>query len=80
MADYLEGHVKRDPVTGSVAVRTNQPETSPADSFAIVQAWLVATTYSGAHFASTDVVAGWDDMYVPEPPPETSSPTVVAPV
>ena len=65
MADCLEGHVKRDPITGAVAIRTNQPLSSPAGSFAVTQAWLVATTFSGAHFVSGETVIDWDDIYLP---------------
>ena len=38
MTDYLQGHIKRDPATGEVAIRTNQPESV---SGSLVQAWLV---------------------------------------
>lgn len=80
MSDYLEGHVKRDPNTGAVAIRTNQPEQIAPGSFAAVQAWLISTTFSGAHFAGTDVVAAWDDLYTPPQPepapePEPAPPT-----
>lgn len=68
MSDYLEGHVKRDPATGAVAIRTNQPEVNPPGSFAIVQAWLAATTYTGAHYLGTEFVDSWDDLFTPEPP------------
>lgn len=79
MSNYIEGHVKRDPTTGAVAIRTNQPETNPPGSFAMVQAWLVSTTYSGAHYVPTDVVNGWDDLYVAEPPAAPADPVVVPP-
>lgn len=65
MTVYQQGHIKRDPATGTVAIRTNQPETNPPGSFAIVQAWLGATTYSGAHYMGTEVVDGWEDLYSP---------------
>lgn len=71
---YYTGHVKRDPVSGAVAIRTIQPE----DPAAIVpQAWLLATTNLGAHGKATADVDGWDDIYkapapaapAPEPAP-----------
>lgn len=59
---YQTGHVKRDPASGAVAIRTIQPD----DDTAIVsQAWLLATPNIGAHFKSTTDVAGWDDLYTP---------------
>lgn len=70
MSDYLEGHIKRDPVTGAVAIRTNQPETNPPGSFAIIQAWLVSTTFSGAHYLPTEAVIEWDDLFTPQPQPD----------
>ena len=65
MAEYLEGHVKRDPATGEVALRTNQPESAPGS---MVQAWLVGTTFRGAYYLPTSVVDGWVDLYAPDPP------------
>lgn len=62
---YLAGHVKRDPTSGAVAVRTVFPEDDPILSG---QAWLLATTARGAHFARTSDVESWDDLYTPEPP------------
>lgn len=79
MSDYIEGHIKRDPNTGSVAIRTNQPETNPPGSFAMIQAWLVSTTYSGAHYVGTEVVGEWDDLYTPVPPEVPAEPVVVPP-
>jgi hypothetical protein len=63
MSDYRQDHVKRDPETGAVAVRTIFPEEPPLDA----QAWLIATVNRGAHFAKTSEVEAWDDLY--EPPP-----------
>jgi hypothetical protein len=73
MSDYLEGHVKRDPVSGAVAIRTNQPEVNPPGSFGIIQAWLSATQYSGAHYLGTEVVDSWDDLFTPDPPEPPSA-------
>lgn len=76
MSNYLEGHIKRDPATGAVAIRTNQPDQNPAGSFAPVQAWLISTTYSGAHFSGIEVVADWDDIYTPPEPDPAADPVV----
>ena len=59
---YETGHVKRNPADGSVAVRTVFPDDEPALAG---QAWLMATTGRGAHFARAEDVAGWDDIYTP---------------
>jgi hypothetical protein len=63
MSEYVEGHVKRDPVSGAVAVRTQFPED-------IEQlrgmAWLVATTNIGARNAPTAEVEDWEDIHIPE--------------
>lgn len=79
MSEYFEGHIKRDPASGAVAIRTNQPETPPPGSFSIVQAWLVSTTFSGAHYVPTEAVATWDDLFTPEPPAAPADPVVVPP-
>jgi len=63
---YIKGHIKRDPVTGASAVRTEFPEDSLPDL-----AWLVATLKMGAKNAQTSEVDGWDDLFVP-PEPEAS--------
>lgn len=66
MTNYAAGHVKRDPETGTVAVRTGFPDEPPFTG----QAWLTATVRNGAHFRSTADVDGWPDLYEPEPDPE----------
>lgn len=63
---YQAGHVKRDPETGTVAVRTVFPDD---ENFAGMQ-WLTATTGRGAHNKATADVEGWDDLFVPVPPQE----------
>lgn len=62
MSDYLTGHIKRDPVSSAVAIRTIFPET---EAHLIPMAWLVATTGTGARNATTVEVEGWDDLYTP---------------
>ena len=58
---YLPGHVKHDPATKAVAVRTQFPEDVLPDL-----AWLVATVNLGARNAKTADVADWDDLHTPE--------------
>lgn len=59
---YAEGHIKRNPANGAVAVRTQFPE--DIEQLAGM-AWLVATTNLGARNAGTPEVDGWDDIYTP---------------
>jgi len=59
---YETGHVKRNPETGHVAVRTVFPADDP--QFAHM-AWLVATTNIGARNATAAEVESWDDLFVP---------------
>ena len=65
MAEVLKGHVKHDPVSGSVAVRTHFPVEDYPD-----MEWLVATTGSGASTRPGSFVEGWDDLFIPDPEPE----------
>lgn len=58
-----EGHIKRDPVTGSVAIRTIFSEDEPALA---KMAWLIATPNVGARHGLSDEVADWEDLYQPE--------------
>lgn len=60
-----QGDIKYDPSSGSVAIRTNQPEESP-DAITPSLAWLVATTTSGPRFVSPAVVADWLDVEAPQ--------------
>lgn len=71
---YLQGHVKRDPATGAVALRTIFEEGAFGS-----QAWLVATANRGAVFFKTADVDGWDDLFTPDPEDEAdpyADPTV----
>lgn len=56
------GHVKRDPATGSVAVRTQFDESVPELARL---AWLIASTSFGPRTAPSTEVDSWDDLYVP---------------
>ena len=62
----LEGHVKRDPETGAVAIRTIFPENAGAQLAGM--AWLVATPNVGARHYKSEDVETWDDLYVPDQP------------
>ena len=64
-ADYLAGHIKRDPTTGAVAVRTHFPVEDYPD-----MEWLIATIGSGASTKPGSFVESWVDLFVPEPEPE----------
>jgi hypothetical protein len=68
MSDYLEGHIKRDPATGSVAIRTYFNEGNPQLAG---MAWLIATSNMGARHCRTADLADWEDLHSP-PPPEPS--------
>jgi hypothetical protein len=71
MSDFQTGHVKRNPETGEVALRTIFPEDQGPQMAAM--AWLVSTSNTGARNAKTDEVVGWADLLVPpaaQPDPE----------
>ena len=58
MADT--NHIKRNPVTGDVAIRTIfHPDIFPDN------VWLIATSGAGAKNVGADAVADWEDLYVP---------------
>lgn len=57
------GHIKRDPITGAVAIRTHFDETNPQLA---AMAWQIATVNVGPRSAASAEVDGWDDLYVPE--------------
>lgn len=69
--EYRAGHIKRNPETGAVAVRTIFP---PTDDQFRAMAWLIATPNIGARNGSDTDVENWEDLYVPvvvtEPVPE----------
>lgn len=56
------GTIKRDPVSGAVAIRTHFDETNPQLA---PLAWLVADPKMGARHATSAEVAEWDDLYTP---------------
>lgn len=60
--DYKPLHVKRNPESGAVAIRTVFEEVGALAE----HAWLVATPNAGAISKTTADVDGWDDLYTPE--------------
>lgn len=63
--EYLSRHIKRDPVTGDVAIRTIFP-TGDEPRVAMME-WLVASAIRGARNTPTSEVENWDDIFVPVP-------------
>ena len=61
MADI--GHIKRNPETGDVAIRTIFPEDSSPQLANM--AWLVATPNVGARHCKSADVEDWADLYIP---------------
>lgn len=62
MPNYHQYHVKRNPGTGEVALRTTFDESIPQLA---AMAWLVSTPSIGARNATTSEVEEWDDLYEP---------------
>lgn len=62
---YGRGHVKRDPISGEVAVRTGFPMGDTADTRKLE--WLCAGWATGPRNTETGEVDGWDDIYTPDP-------------
>lgn len=59
---HTVGHIKRDPASGAVAIRTHFDESNPQLA---PMAWVVASPKVGARNAATTEVDGWDDIYTP---------------
>lgn len=59
---YAVGHVKRDPESGEVAVRTIFPVDDYVDP---EMEWLCVAPNTGPRNTSTTTVEEWDDIYVP---------------
>lgn len=57
------GHVKRNPATGAVAIRTRFDEELPEQARL---AWMIAYPASGPRSATSDEVADWDDLFTPD--------------
>lgn len=65
-AQTYVGHVKRNPATNEVAVRSVFDENDPS---LVGKAWLVIGPSRGARFASSTEVSGWNTLYT-APAPE----------
>jgi hypothetical protein len=68
MTEYREGHIKHQPETKSVAIRTMFPEIGDYAS----SAWLTVSSGQGGSFVPTSTVEAWIDLYEP-PEPEIPS-------
>lgn len=62
MIVYLQGHVKRNPETGAVAVRTRFDERPEFQNYQ----WAVSCPIGGPRSCTTGDVESWDDLYVPD--------------
>ena len=62
---YDKGHIKRDPDTGAVAIRTMFPENQ--GQHLANMAWLIATPNMRARHSVTADIEACDDLHVPEP-------------
>ena len=80
---YVTGDVKRDPVTGRVALRTAFPESTqqPGTGTPGYLNWLIATSNAGALIAFPADVASWEDLFIVGAVPVTNpySPTMSLP-
>ena len=73
MAEYAKGHVKHNPTTDEVALRTIFPEDQGPQLANM--AWLIATPNAGARNAPGTEVESWADLYTPPAPaPEPGAP------
>lgn len=70
MTLYYAGHVKREPESGAVALRTPHPEPEEGAEipFGGHPTWMVISLYAGPIYMRTDAVEAWDDIYVAGPP------------
>lgn len=62
MTVYQPGHLKHNPETLEVALRTSFPEN---DERLARMAWAIVGPRFGAKHASTDQVADWVDLFTP---------------
>ena len=74
MPTYQPGHIKWNPETGEVALKTVFPEDQGPQLASL--SWLIATKSMGSRSVTTDQVESWDDLYTP-PEPEPVVPTQV---
>lgn len=57
MSDYQPGHIKHEPDTAQVAIRT-------IHNFPGME-WSIGTSSAGSRHAATAEVADWADLYTP---------------
>lgn len=57
MTNYQTGHIKYEPETRQVAIRSIHDNSS--------MRWVVATSSAGARSATDDEIAAWADLYTP---------------
>lgn len=60
---HVQGHVKRNPSTGDVALRTRY---EPTNDKLAAMLWLVSSPVTGVKYVGDDFVDGWDDLFTPE--------------
>lgn len=63
--NYRQGHVKHNPDTGEVALRTVFDD-DPTNPQMMRLAWLVSHPTVGARNARTDEIESWPDLFVPQ--------------
>lgn len=61
MPEYSQGHVKRNPENGSIAVRNNLPDNQDF----VNTLWVVTHLIHGPSHAATAMVESWDDLFIP---------------
>lgn len=72
MTDYPQGHIKHNPETQEVAIRTIFPLDQGPQLAGM--AWLVATSNSGGRTVGMEAVEGWADLYSPQASSTPSAP------
>lgn len=72
MVEYYPGHVKREPQSGAIALRTTHPEPVAGQEIPLGghPTWMVMSMFSGPMNMRTEMVEAWDDIYVAGPPSE----------
>ena len=65
---YRKGHIRRNPDTGEIAIRTMFPEDQGSTLANL--AWIISSADNGARHSKTPEVEedGWEDFWVPEEP------------
>jgi hypothetical protein len=65
---YRKGHIRRNPETGEIAIRTMFPEDQGSTLAGL--AWIISSADNGARHSKTPEIEedGWEDFWVPEEP------------